>query len=143
DDLGPRGFGELERRDRHAAGALHDDHITRLRVAYDEQRTPCGQGCARQRGRLEIAEFVRHARHAVLVKQGVGARDAVERAAEVRARHAIAAAADPSLREKGRDALAHFDAGTASTSADPQDSGTYSGSLVNPGSAPRTPMRSR
>ena len=54
DDARARGFGELQREDRHAAGALDEHRVARLDLRRDEQRAPGGERGAGERRRLGV-----------------------------------------------------------------------------------------
>ncbi len=114
DDDGAGGFGELQRGDRHAAGSLHHDDVAGRRGAGDEQRAPGGERGAGEGCSFQIADLIRQARQSFGRKHRVLAGDAVHGGAELlRILQPFAAAADPSLREQRRDAIADGDAGHA------------------------------
>ena len=111
DHLRARRLRELQREDRNAARALHDDGLARLQTALDDQRAPRGQRRARQRRRLGIAQIVGHLRHAFGRQQRHVAPHAVERSAERgRLRVARQFAGEPALEEHRRDAIADLHA---------------------------------
>jgi hypothetical protein len=112
DDLRAHHAGDLQREDRHAAGALHEDGLPGHQLAVLDEGVPGGQGGAGQ-GRRFLKAHVGGNRHdALLLEHDDLGEHAVDAAAE-RAGLGVGAwlAADPVLEEAARDAIADLDAG--------------------------------
>jgi hypothetical protein len=110
------GAGELQREDRHAAGALQEDDVA---GTHRLERVPRGERSDRQRRRLLEREVIGHAHGALGVEEGVlgedaGARRAERRAAGLRGRRA----GDPALRVDADHTVAGRDAGDAGADRD-------------------------
>ena len=82
DRLGACNGGKLQREDRYAAGAEHQNGVARLHAALGHQALPSGHRGTRQRGGFFVRQIVGHVYQAVLVKHHLFRQHAVDGAAQ-------------------------------------------------------------